>query len=335
METIRSINPNANGAAVAANSPAPARVPALPPAQRLVPAQAPAAVQTTRRPPGQGLAAWDNQMQDEVARAQQALDYLDSLESQLESIKGDLAARLSGARGGRQLETRIRQLGGTLQARRKNGGGSVDAKLNFTRRPATQSFKIRGLDIAAIKAAGTRALAFTVGGGPQVNVNLDPDMSSQEIAQQFDRALAPLGIHAGLDDGGQLLFNAPEASWAAVKDAIVLVGAGRVTAEEAGSPSIAPESWDTGNTETLRQSLREVVQALARVRQSQQAARAALTAAVARTSSEGKAAPEEVHEIAKDFASTANNTDYDSLIAITSALVGVSRERVLALLGLR
>jgi hypothetical protein len=39
--------------------------------------------------------------------------------------------------------------------------------------------------------------------------------------------------------------------------------------------------------------------------------------------------------LAQDFASTAANPNYDSLLEITSALVGVSRERVLALLGLR
>ena len=37
----------------------------------------------------------------------------------------------------------------------------------------------------------------------------------------------------------------------------------------------------------------------------------------------------------EDFNKVAASTDYESLIALTSALVGVSRDRVLALLGLR
>lgn len=43
----------------------------------------------------------------------------------------------------------------------------------------------------------------------------------------------------------------------------------------------------------------------------------------------------ELAMIAEDFAGTAAGHDYASLLAITSALVGVSRDRVQALLGLR
>jgi hypothetical protein len=334
METIRSITPSLNGNAAGAAAPAPARVPALPPAQRVNPADAPAGARLAPAPLRQGLAAWDNQLQDEAARAQQALDYLDSLASQLESIKGDVAARLSGARGGAQLEARVRQLSSSLEARRTRGGGGIDARLSYSSTgPAAQRFRIRGLDLSALKAAGTRTLAFTVRGGPQVNVEIDPGLSGADIAQRFDRALAPLNVHAALDEQGQLVFSAPEGDWAGIQDSIVLVGAGRVTTEEVGGV-LQPQSWETGNVDALRESLRDVVQALARVRQSQQAARAALSAAIARTATEAPPAAQ-VQEMAQDFASTASSPDYDSLIAITSALVGVSRERVLALLGLR
>jgi hypothetical protein len=40
-------------------------------------------------------------------------------------------------------------------------------------------------------------------------------------------------------------------------------------------------------------------------------------------------------QLAQNFTSTANEPGYGSLLAITSALVGISRERVLSLLGLR
>ena len=43
----------------------------------------------------------------------------------------------------------------------------------------------------------------------------------------------------------------------------------------------------------------------------------------------------ELAVLAADFSGTATSHDYQSLLAITSALVGVSRERVQALLGLR
>jgi hypothetical protein len=291
-------------------------------------------VQTAPAPLKRGLAAWDNKLQDDVARAQQALDYLDSLESQLESIKGDFAARLSGARGSRQTEAQVRQLAEALTTRRKSAGSGVSAQLEFSSQPASQRFRIRGLDIAALRTAGTRSLSFTVGGGPQVSVNIDPDMSGEQIARSFDRALSPLGLRASLDDQGQLVFLAAESDWDSVKDSIVLVGAGRVTTEEIGG-SVNPQGWETGNVDALRQSLREVVQALARVRHSQAAARAALSAAIARAASDSAPPQQEVQQMAQDFASTASSPDYDSLIAITSALVGVNRERVQALLGLR
>jgi hypothetical protein len=334
MESIRSVNPNANGAAANAASPAPSRLPALPPEKRVTAPNSASRVQTAPAPLKRGLAAWDNKLQDDVARAQQALDYLDSLESQLESIKGDFAARLSGARGGRQTEAQVRQLAEALTTRRKSAGNGVSAQLEFSSQPSSQRFRIRGLDIAALRTAGTRSLSFTVGGGPQVSVNIDPDMSGEQIARSFDRALSPLGLRASLDDQGQLVFLAAESDWASVKDSIVLVGAGRVTTEEIGG-SINPQGWDTANVDALRQSLREVVQALARVRHSQAAARAALSAAMARAASDSAPPQQEVQQMAQNFASTASSPDYDSLIAITSALVGVNRERVQALLGLR
>jgi hypothetical protein len=102
--------------------------------------------------------------------------------------------------------------------------------------------------------------------------------------------------------------------------------------------NLVPQQWnvssDTGNTDALRQSLREVVQALERVRRSQAAASNALAAASAQVS-EVQTPPPEVEIAADGFASAAASTDYESLVALTSALVGVSRDRVLALLGLR
>jgi hypothetical protein len=94
------------------------------------------------------------------------------------------------------------------------------------------------------------------------------------------------------------------------------------------------QELETGNPDALRQSLREVVQALERVRRSQAAASAALSAAMQRAA-QPEISPEALALTAQDFAATAASHDYESLLAITSALVGVSRERVLALLGMR
>ena len=336
MESIRSVNPNANASsAVVANSPAPARPAALRPEQRVNAANAPVAIGSSPAPLRRGLAAWDNQLQDGVARAQQALDYLNRLQTQLESVKSDLPARLSGARSARQLETNIRQLGATLEARRKNAGGGVTNQLEFSgAAPAPQRFRMRGLDIGALKSGAPQTLNFSISGGPQLSVAIDPELTDAEIAQRFNRALSPAGVNASLDNEGQLVFSTDERKWNQVRENISLVGRGRVATEEE-APSLAADSLETGNVDALRLSLREVVQALARVRRSQAAASAALSAAINRAATARAPVTAEVQALAEDFAQTASSPSYESLLAITAALVGMSRERVLALLGFK
>lgn len=285
-------------------------------------------------------------LQDQVARAQQALDYLDRVQGQLESLKGELTSRLAGSRGAArqqadsqanaQLGAQVRQLASTLAARKNNAGGGVDSNLQFTGKPATQRFRIRGLDLDTLRSGGTQSLAFSVGGngGPQLSVEIDPGMSDDEIAAAIDRAMAPMGVRAGLDGQRGLVFSTPESNWPAVKDSIAISGRGRVATEEV-PPELAPQQWPAnGNGDSLRASLREVVQALERVRRSRDAASNALSAATVEMT-QATTPPPEAAEAAQEFASTAANPDYESLLSLTSALVGVSRERVLALLGLR
>ena len=281
--------------------------------------------------------SWDTRLQGDVARAQQAIDYLERVASQLEPLKADLSAKISG-RGdpARQIELRAQQLASALQTRARNSGGGVDAQLEFKDgQPAMTRFRIRGFDMAALQSAGQQTYAFSVGGagGPQLTSTIDEGMTPQEIAGRLDRTLSPVRVRVALDNQQQLVFGAPESEWAGIKDAIAISGRGRVdTAEEPAV--IAPEQWNIGNPDALRQSLREVMAALGRVRRSQEAASAALSAAMARTPQ--PAIPDaELAVISQDFSSTAAGHDYQSLLAITSALVGVSRERVQALLGLR
>jgi hypothetical protein len=287
--------------------------------------------------------------QDQVARAQQALDYLDRVAGQLESLKGDLTSKLAGTRSGArqqleaQLSARVRQLSSTLASRAKSAGGGVDANLNFNGQPASQRFRIRGLDLDALRQSAPQSLAFSVGasGGPQLSVNIEADQTDAQLAAAIDRAMAPMGVRAGLDAQGTLVFSAPETKWPAVKDSIAISGRGRVATEEVPA-DLAPQQWNVGSGngagagagDSLRQSLREVVQALERVRRSREAASNALAAASLEMA-QASSPPLEVEEAAQEFAGTASNPDYQSLLSLTAALVGVSRERVLALLGLR
>ncbi|QNA99096.1 hypothetical protein [Massilia sp. Se16.2.3] len=158
-------------------------------------------------------------------------------------------------------------------------------------------------------------------------------MSAEQIAARLDRTLAPLNVRAGLGRDGRIEFSTAEANWPAVRDSIAISGRGRV-GTEAVAPDLQLQDLNKGNAEALRQNLRDVVQALERVRRSQAAASAALSAASLRAV-EPEISPEAPAITAQDFAATAASHDYESLLAITSALVGVSRERVLALLGMR
>lgn len=311
-----------------------------------------------------GAAAIGSALQDGVARAQQALDYLERVAGQLENLKGEISAKLSaGSRAGQrnakagaqattqsssqgssaqQLEAQVRQLSAALAARKSSAGGSVDANLDFTSAPSTQRFRIRALDLDTLQQNAPQTLAFSVGGvgGPQMAATVTADQTQDEAARAIDRALAPLGVRAGVDSQG-LVFSTAETNWPAVKDSIAVSGRGRVATEEV-APALAPQQWGidsgttttAGNADALRQSLREVVQALARVRSSQDAASTALSAASDQVTA-ASTPPPDVNLAADEFASAAANTNYDSLLALSSALVGVSRERVLALLGLR
>ncbi|MCC2971738.1 hypothetical protein [Massilia sp. IC2-476] len=329
-------NQSIGNSAAAASTAAAVRTSAVKPADpdsRVVTPNAPA---PTSVPLQRGI-RWNANTQGNVARAQQALDYLERVASQLEALKADLSAKITGrADPARQIEARSQQLGNLLEARRKQSGGGVDAQLDFSDgQPAQTRFRIRGFDMAALQSGGQQTYAFSVGsnGGPQLTATIEPGMTPEEIAARLDRTLSPVKVRVSLDKDQQLVFSAPEAEWVGMKDAIAISGRGRVdTVEEPAS--LAPEQWNIGNPDALRQSLREVLQALARVRRAQDAASSALSAAMADTAQQ--AIPEvELQAIAGDFAATAASHDYQSLLAITSALVGVSRDRVQALLGLR
>lgn len=349
--TLRTtISPTASGTAHAGAGIVPARGAAVPTHGAAAPARAqsvsnepaearfPARLATPAPAPARrSRAEWDARLQGDVASAQQAQQYLEQVARELEAVKAALSAKLAGMRSGaRELEARARQLSASLAARTAQAGGSVDAQLAFSEgAPAQQRFRIGGLEVHTLQEAAPLSLAFSIGGagGPQLAAAIEPDMTPAQIAARLDRTLAPLNVRAGLDRQGRIEFSTAEANWPAVRDSIAVSGRGRA-ATEAVAPDLALRELDTGNPDALRQSLREVVQALERVRRSQAAASAALSAATQRAA-QPEISPEALALTARDFAATAASHDYESLLAITSALVGVSRERVLALLGIR
>ena len=140
------------------------------------------------------------------------------------------------------------------------------------------------------------------------------------------------------------MFDTPESNWTNVRDTIAVQGGGnrfptgqmnRVKADPE-APMIQPELWHTADSEALRQTLAQVVQALAQI----EAAIAQVSVALSQASSQVQdAAPVDntvgMDQAAQNFVTTTNQPGYQSLLSLTSALVGISRERVISLLGLR
>lgn len=306
-----------------------------------------AAAKSTPAPLQRGLSNWDHQLQGEISNAQQTLDYLDRSSSQLQALKSELAAKLA-ARQGRdgQVEARVRQFNNTWRQRSNASGGTLDAQLGYSSpQTAQQSFTIRGLTLSSLQDGPQEVLAFSVGGANQAlrSVNIEPGLNPDQIVARFDQALMPSNIRVKLGDNGELLFSTPESSWASVRDSLSVRGSGirfptgqmsRVKTD-AEPAAIAPEEWNTGDVEALRTTLQQVVQALAHLQQARSSVNLALAQANSRVAdAQPVQGPVRMESLAQNFSDKANKPGYESLLAISSALVGISRDRVIALLGL-
>jgi hypothetical protein len=293
-----------------------------------------------------GLGNWDQPLQGDISGAQQALDFLEQSAAQLRSLKADLSARLATRqRADGALETRVRQFSNSWRNRGAASGGTLDAQLKFSNKGSSTTFTVRGMTLPNLRAGGREVLAISIGGGQGLrSVVLEPGLSDQQIAQRFDDALAPAGVRAALGEDGQLEFSTPEAQWSNVRDTIAVQGSGirfptgqlnRVKAE-AEAPAVDPDSWQTADTESLRTTLQQVLQALAQVEQSIASVQQALQQVSARVQSAApKTSKAGMDQVAQNFVSTAKQPGYQSLLSITSALAGISRERVISLLSLR
>jgi phage shock protein A len=302
----------------------------------------------TAAPLRQGIAHWRQPLQGDISGAQQALDFLEQSAAQLRSLKSELSAKLAAhpVRDG-AIEARVRQFSATWRTRQSASGGTLDARLAYGRKPALQHFSVRGMSLAHLRNGGKEVLAIAVGAGTQGlrSVSLDAGLSDDEIAQRFDDALAPAGVRVAVGDDGNLDFSTPESDWNGVRDNFSVQGAGirfpagqlnRIKTEP-DAPAIDPDNWHTSDADALRQTLQQVVQALAQL----EAAIASVNGALRQADSQIQvAAPAGADtagmgQVAQNFVSSASQPGYQSLLSITSALAGISRERVVSLLGLR
>lgn len=309
---------------------------------------APAAPPNQATPLRRGLSNWDQPLQTDISSAQQAVDFLEQSAAQLRALKTDLATRLAARemRDG-QVEQQVRQFADTWRNRRQASGGSLDARLNYSgAEQSSQRFTVRGMSLANLRNGARETLAVAIGGGAQGlrSVHLSPGLSDEEIVARFDQALGPVGVRVSSNDDGDLVFSTSEGSWPSVRDSIAVQGSGirfptgqlnRLKAE-AEPPAVAPENWDIADMESMRDTLQQVMQALSHVEAALAKVRKELNTATRRAES---AMPDievaGVDDLATRFSKIANEPGYQSLLALTSALVGINRDQVVSLLGLR
>lgn len=293
-----------------------------------------------------GLSNVDAPLQNDVSGAQQAIDFLEQSAAQLRALKTDIAAKLATRqmRDG-QVEQRVRQFADTWRARSQASGGTLDAQLNFSTQPAMQRFTVRGMTLANLRNGARETLAISVGGGTAGlrSVHLAPGLSDGEIVARFDQALAPTGTRVTVNKDGELVFSAPESAWPGVRDSLAVQGGGirfpagqlnRVKAE-AEAPVVMPEGWGASDIEAMRATLQQVTQALAHV----EAALSKVRQELAMAAQRAKIDMPEIEvagmgQMAEVFANVANEPGYASLVSLTSALVGINRDRVVSLLRL-
>jgi len=293
-----------------------------------------------------GLSNMDAPLQNDVSGAQQAIDFLEQSAAQLRALKTDIAAKLAtrSMRDG-QVEQRVRQFSETWRNRTQASGGTLDAQLNYSNQPSTQRFTVRGMTLANLRNGARETLAISVGGGTAGlrSVHLAPGLSDAEIISRFDQAMAPAGVRVSVNKDGELVFTAPESAWPGIRDSLAVQGSGirfpagqlnRIKAD-AEAPVVVPEGWGTADIESMRATLQQVTQALAHVEAALAKVRQELAAATQRVQSE---LPEievaGMGQMAEVFANVANEPGYSALVSLTSALVGINRDRVVSLLRL-
>lgn len=314
------------------------------PSQSTVDAADPIAV------PRGGLRAWNVEINQQVAGAQQALGFLDDLAGQVREVMAGLGSHLLAREpaGSAQLSERIERVDSTWRGRHAASGGTLDSRLGFKMgEPAVQRFTVRGLDLRTLRSAERETLSFWVGAGrPRPDpVQLEPGLSDEELVHRLDQSLSAAGIRVAADHGDALVFTMPESAWLAVRESLAIKGGGirfptgqfnRVRTDEQPQ-ALEPGTWKADDPSTLRQTLDQVLNALDIVRHARDGVERALAEAGRQLD---RARPAEDPAWAKAVtanfkASLADAPAYEVFGTITGALHGMRRERVLSLLALR
>ncbi|NMG34624.1 hypothetical protein GRF61_09230 [Azoarcus sp. TTM-91] len=304
-----------------------------------------------------GLRNLDFELNRQVAGAQQALNFLDQAGNRLQALKSTLSGKLAEKSDGgagpsaadARLAEQLRQFSALWRKRGAASAGTLDGQLQVVQAgSAQQRFRIRGLDADSLRSGDKETLSFSAA-GKQVSVAVDPAAGETAVLRRLQSALAPIGM--GVErSGGSLVFSVAEGDWPVVRDSLAVKGGGqrfptgqfnRVRAE-AEADAIQPQSWRADDTEAARQTLQEVLAALDLIRQARNTISRGLAEADARMQPRHKVGSGAAEADESDWAASfvqrfeamAEKPDFNVFAAVAPALTAVSRDRVMALLGM-
>lgn len=261
-------------------------------------------------------------LQADVSRAQQALDYLGELAASLLALKDELSARLGKAETDpAQLHRRLNRVAAVLERREQEAGQSLDHALQF-QPSARQLFTLPGLDGAYADAQ--EQIELVLPGAGRIEVAAVPGIPQEMLVKDLAARMAPVGIR--LESMAPARWSVDGAAWPPLRDKLRVGGLGPSSLD---FPPVEMPRIDSEQPTGLRAALQAVLRMLAQVQHAQDSARSALQDAgqlVRPTATLPAPAP---------LAEQLQANDYQSMLYVTAAMAGISRERVLALLGLR
>lgn len=295
-----------------------------------------------------GVASWNPQLNNRVATAQQASQFLEGLSLRLQQFKAE-AGRAAAAEAGPEagLQAQRERLDRYWAQRAELSAGSLDSSLAFDADGlAQQRFRVRGIDAQSLRSKGPETLTFSLNSAPwqALSVQVDPGLGVERLAARFDQALAPVGVRAGVDEQGELQFSVDQTGWERVRDRLMVKGDGKrfptgQFARARAEPEAAlidPGRWPTGTPEEARESLVQVLQSLDRVRQ----ARTEVDRVLAQSGAALDAAPVAATDAAataryaSGFDRLAQQAEFPALSSLANGLQALPRQRVERLLAL-
>lgn len=294
---------------------------------------------------------WDGERHGQVAAAQLSKAYLGQLSANLHTLKSgyseNLADPATADRREGELASARQGLKTLWRQRAASTSAAIDPQLQYQGHGAArQTFRIRGIDAAALSQGAREVLSIGLPSnlaGP-LTVTIDPEQGVNSNVRRLDHALATAEVRVHIDEQGEPLFSASDATWDKVQDRITIKGEGHRFADgiaqrvrtHTEAPALPSALYDQAPVEPkdIRGALQRVIHALDRVGFTQ----AKVAGALARASAEASAASLEisgasVERAAQAFLARTQSMGFDTYADVAPALAGVNRARVMALLG--